>query len=86
MGDLLRDDLPEVAHAAPAVHLGIGVDRLAPLARAGEREAVALVRDAREVHDDRDERTVVTLAQEAQHVEVGLTRVDPLETDRKSVV
>ena len=79
MGTVVRRHRAEVADARPAVDLGVGVDHLGPLAREGQPEQVALVRDPGEVGDAHQRTAVGAPAHEGHGVACRVVRLDPLE-------
>ena len=79
-GDRAGLDAAEVADVRAAVEAGVGVDDLAPGARAWQPEPVSLARDRRQVGDEDDDALVVgRLAGEGEDVRVGVVGLDPPE-------
>src|SRR5260221_11795887 len=68
------------AHAAAAIHRGIGVEELAPVAAARHAEAVVFPRHGSEVADHQDRRrALVALAQERDDALLPVAALHPAE-------
>src|SRR5579875_704744 len=86
-GNRLGLDAAEVAHAAAAVGLGIGVQDLTPTAADRHPDAVLVARHRREVEDADERRRVGPLAEagEGERVVRGVVRLEPAEPGRVEV-
>src|SRR5581483_4967659 len=79
-GVRLGDHALPVAHVGAAVDVGVAVEQLAPAPAERKADAEALVHHRREVGDaDHPGEAVRVVADEADHVLVGVARVDPAE-------